>query len=68
MLYSLSQRRFYGLCSWPAPQPVIVGDDTVEGLEERMREAETFLVLRVSPAARRRPGRTRRLRSSGRAA
>ncbi|MBB4920706.1 hypothetical protein [Streptosporangium saharense] len=47
MLYSLSQRRFFGLCAWPSPQPVIVIDDTAEGLEQRMREAETLLILRM---------------------
>ncbi|MFD0883445.1 hypothetical protein ACFQ08_02590 [Streptosporangium algeriense] len=66
VLYSLGMRRFYALCSWPAPQPVIVSDDTAEGLEERMREAETLLVLRTPPSRDRR--RVRRLRSSGRAA
>ncbi|MBB4917223.1 hypothetical protein FHS44_004331 [Streptosporangium saharense] len=49
MLYSLSERRFFGLCAWPSPQAVIVCDDTVEGLEQRMREAETLLILHMSP-------------------
>ncbi|MER7130113.1 hypothetical protein [Streptosporangium saharense] len=47
VLYSLSKRRFFGLCAWPSPQAVIVSDDTVEGLEQRMREAETLLILRM---------------------
>ncbi|MER7134510.1 hypothetical protein [Streptosporangium saharense] len=50
VLYSLSERRFFGLCAWPSPEPVIVSDDTVEGLEQRMREAETLLILRMPPA------------------
>ncbi|MER7132080.1 hypothetical protein [Streptosporangium saharense] len=49
VLYSLSERRFFGLCAWPSPQPVIVCDDTAEGLEQRMREAETLLILHMSP-------------------
>ncbi|MFF4989453.1 hypothetical protein ACFY19_19835 [Streptosporangium saharense] len=50
VLYSLSMRRFFGLCAWPSPQAVIVSDDTVEGLEQRMREAETLLILRMPTA------------------
>ncbi|MFD0883761.1 hypothetical protein ACFQ08_04220 [Streptosporangium algeriense] len=68
VLYSLGMRRFYGLCSWPAPQPVIVSDDTVEGLERRMRETETLLTLRRPSFVRRRSVRGRRLRSSERVA
>ncbi|GAA3095128.1 hypothetical protein [Streptosporangium carneum] len=41
VLYSLGDRRFYALAAWPAPEPLIVSDDTAEGLAARMREAET---------------------------
>ncbi|MER7211627.1 hypothetical protein ABT340_31620 [Streptosporangium sp. NPDC000239] len=68
VLYSLGTRRFYGLCSWPSPQPVIVSDTTSEGLERRMREAETLLTLRMPTAEGRRPAGRRRLRSARRAA
>ncbi|MBB4920796.1 hypothetical protein [Streptosporangium saharense] len=47
VLYSLSERRFFAFCAWPSPQPVIVIDDTAEGLEQRMREAETLLILHM---------------------
>ncbi|MFF0574796.1 hypothetical protein [Streptosporangium saharense] len=50
VLYSLSERRFFALCAWPSPQPVILSDDTVERLEQRMRETETLLILRMPPA------------------
>ncbi|MEV8636158.1 hypothetical protein AB0395_31340 [Streptosporangium sp. NPDC051023] len=43
VLYSLGRRRFYALSSWTTPEPVIIWDDTAEGLEKRMREAGTFL-------------------------
>ncbi|MBB4914026.1 hypothetical protein FHS44_001098 [Streptosporangium saharense] len=49
MLYSLSQRRFHAFCAWPSPQPVTLSDDTVEGLEERIREAETLLISEGLP-------------------
>ncbi|MEU1879156.1 hypothetical protein ABZ470_17730 [Streptosporangium sp. NPDC020072] len=68
VLYSLGTRRFYGLCSWPSPQPVIVSDTTSEGLERRMREAEALLTLRMPTAEGRRPAGRRRLRSARRAA
>ncbi len=41
VLYSLGRRRFYAIAAWPAPEPLMVADDTAEGLEEQMREAET---------------------------
>ncbi|MEV7907586.1 hypothetical protein [Streptomyces anulatus] len=41
VLYSLGNRRFYAVAAWPTPQPVIVEDETAEGLESQMREAET---------------------------
>ncbi|MBB4917541.1 hypothetical protein [Streptosporangium saharense] len=47
VLYSLSMRRFFGLCAWPSPQPVMISDATAEGLEQRMRETETLLILRM---------------------
>ncbi|MEV4096430.1 hypothetical protein [Streptosporangium saharense] len=50
VLYSLSKRRFFGLCAWPSPQPVMISDATAEGLEQRMREAETLLILHMPPA------------------
>ncbi|WP_271223467.1 hypothetical protein [Streptosporangium carneum] len=40
VLYSLGRRRFYALAAWPAAEPVVVEDDTAEGLEARMREVE----------------------------
>ncbi|MEV7013047.1 hypothetical protein [Streptosporangium sp. NPDC051022] len=41
VLYSLGDRRFYALAGWAAPVPLMVADDTAEGLEERMYDAET---------------------------
>ncbi|MER7129806.1 hypothetical protein [Streptosporangium saharense] len=49
VLYSLSRRRFFAFCAWPSPWPVIVSDDTTDGLEQRMREAETLLILHMPP-------------------
>ncbi|WP_271219633.1 hypothetical protein [Streptosporangium carneum] len=37
ILYSLGNRRFYAIATWFTPEPVVVEDDTAEGLEERMR-------------------------------
>ncbi|MEV8635404.1 hypothetical protein AB0395_27475 [Streptosporangium sp. NPDC051023] len=51
MLYSLGNRRFYAVASWPAPQPVIVEHETATGLEARMYEAEmTRVTRRETPA------------------
>ncbi|MEV8634451.1 hypothetical protein AB0395_22620 [Streptosporangium sp. NPDC051023] len=50
VLYSLSERRFYALAAWPTPEPVIIADDTAEGLEKRMREAETTFTWQALPA------------------
>ncbi|MEV7013794.1 hypothetical protein [Streptosporangium sp. NPDC051022] len=43
VLYSLGERRFHAIASWPAPEPLTVSDDTAEGLERRVREAEAAL-------------------------
>ncbi|MEV8639306.1 hypothetical protein AB0395_47400 [Streptosporangium sp. NPDC051023] len=50
VLYSLGQRRFYALAAWPTPEPLIIADDTAEGLAERMREAETAFIRHALPA------------------
>ncbi|MFF4985840.1 hypothetical protein ACFY19_01560 [Streptosporangium saharense] len=68
VLYSLSMRRFFALCALPSPQPVIISDNTAEELEQRMREAETLLILRVPASENRRPPRNRRSRSPRRTA
>ncbi|GAA3107624.1 hypothetical protein [Streptosporangium carneum] len=52
VLYSLGNRRFYAIARhWETAEPVIVCDDTAEGLEARMREEETAFArtLSVSP-------------------
>ncbi|MEU8143547.1 hypothetical protein [Nonomuraea sp. NPDC048901] len=49
VLYSLGNRRFYAIAAWPAPRPLIVEDDTPEGLEERMREAESAFTWYAPP-------------------
>ncbi|MEV8630247.1 hypothetical protein AB0395_01180 [Streptosporangium sp. NPDC051023] len=40
VLYSLGNRRFYAIATWPAPGPVIVEGTTAEGVRERMRDVE----------------------------
>ncbi len=59
VLYSLGRRRFYALATWPAPVPVVVEDDTAEGLRARMSEAERARDLRRPPFAPRHPGHWR---------
>lgn len=49
VLYSLGSRRFYAIAAWPMPESLMVESDTPEGLEERMREAETFFARRALP-------------------
>ncbi|MEU0519532.1 hypothetical protein [Streptosporangium sp. NPDC006007] len=49
VLYGTGSRRFYALAAWPAPEPVMVEDSTADGLEERMRHAETAAALRTAP-------------------
>ncbi|MFF4413381.1 hypothetical protein ACFYY8_12685 [Streptosporangium sp. NPDC001559] len=49
VLYSLGKRCFYAMAAWDGPRPVIVEDVTGEGLEERMREAETIRAIRLVP-------------------
>ncbi|MER7211563.1 hypothetical protein [Streptosporangium sp. NPDC000239] len=49
VLYSLGQRRFYAIAIWPTPEPLIISDVSPEGLQERMREAETALAWRALP-------------------
>ncbi|MEV7004881.1 hypothetical protein [Streptosporangium sp. NPDC051022] len=51
VLYSLGNRRFYAIAGWPAPEPVIVCDDTSEGLEEQMRQQETVFTWQVLPTS-----------------
>ncbi|MFD0888181.1 hypothetical protein ACFQ08_26875, partial [Streptosporangium algeriense] len=45
VLYSLGKRCFYAMAAWDGPRPVVVEDSTSEGLEERMREAETIRAM-----------------------
>ncbi|WP_433255121.1 hypothetical protein ACQPYK_14110 [Streptosporangium sp. CA-135522] len=55
VLYSLGNRRFYAVAAWPTPQPLIVEDDTPEGLEEQMHQAEmacAWHALPVPPQSR----------------
>ncbi|MEV8639311.1 hypothetical protein AB0395_47425 [Streptosporangium sp. NPDC051023] len=59
MLYSLGQRRFYALAAWPTPEPLIISDDTAEGLAERMREAETAFIRHALPVTQDRRGGAR---------
>ncbi|MFC3985463.1 hypothetical protein [Streptosporangium jomthongense] len=49
VLYSLGQRRFYAIAIWPTPEPLIISDVSPEGLQERIREAETALAWRALP-------------------
>ncbi|MEV7004956.1 hypothetical protein [Streptosporangium sp. NPDC051022] len=49
MLYSLGERRFYAIATWPTPEPLMVAADTVEELEERMRQAERDIAWRAFP-------------------
>ncbi len=50
VLYSLGLRRFHAIATWPAPEPLMVEADTPEGLETRMREAETAFAQGTPPA------------------
>ncbi len=50
VLYSLGTRRFYAIATWPLPGPLMVADDTAEGLEARMHDAETAFTWRALPA------------------
>ena len=49
VLYGPGSRRFYALAAWPAPTPVMLEDRTPEGLEERMRQAETDALIGQRP-------------------
>ncbi len=49
VLYSLGTRRFYAIAGW-ASEPLMVADDTAEGLEARMHDAETAFTRRALPA------------------
>ncbi|GHH68736.1 hypothetical protein GCM10017673_18350 [Streptosporangium violaceochromogenes] len=64
VLYGTGSRRFYAIAAWPAPEPVMVEDPTAEGLQDRMREAETAALLRRAASA---PGPARVTSSSERA-
>lgn len=58
VLYGPGSRRFYAIATWPAPEPIMVEATTTEDLAERMREAETALLLHAgafSGQARRHP-------------
>ncbi|MEV8636494.1 hypothetical protein AB0395_33090 [Streptosporangium sp. NPDC051023] len=46
VLYSLGNRRFYAVASWPSSEPVLVEDETATGLETRMYEAEMARIAR----------------------
>ncbi|MEV7010056.1 hypothetical protein [Streptosporangium sp. NPDC051022] len=52
VLYSLGRRSFYAIATWPAPAPLMVTDDTAEGLEERMHDVETAFTWSDLPLVR----------------
>ncbi|MFC3980710.1 hypothetical protein [Streptosporangium jomthongense] len=56
VLYSLGERRFYAIAAWPTPEPLIIFDDSSEGLQEQMREAETAFAWRTLPPPQSRRG------------
>lgn len=49
VFYSLSQRRFYAIATWPTPEPLIISDASAEGLQDQMHQAETTLTWRTLP-------------------
>ncbi|MEV7005674.1 hypothetical protein [Streptosporangium sp. NPDC051022] len=42
VLYGTGSRHFHAFAAWPASEPLMLHDLTPEGLEERIREAETI--------------------------
>ncbi|MEV7006498.1 hypothetical protein [Streptosporangium sp. NPDC051022] len=50
VFYSLGERRFYAIATWPVPEPLTIADESAESLQERMREAEMDSVRRALPA------------------
>jgi hypothetical protein len=40
VLYGTGGRLFHAIATWPAPEPLLLCDRTVEGLRTQMREAE----------------------------
>ncbi|WP_433235600.1 hypothetical protein ACQPYK_25625 [Streptosporangium sp. CA-135522] len=49
VFYGLGSRRFYAVAAWPTTQPLIVEDDTPEGLEEQMHQAEMACAWHALP-------------------
>ncbi|MEV7009550.1 hypothetical protein [Streptosporangium sp. NPDC051022] len=51
VLYSLGERRFYAIAEWSVSEPLIISDDTAEGLQERMLQTEADIAWRAFPAS-----------------
>lgn len=45
VLYGPGSRRFYAVAAWPTPEPLIIEDRTPEGLEARMHQVETAVMV-----------------------
>jgi len=46
VLYGTGSRLFHAIATWPTPEPLIICDQTPEGLKTQMREAETAALHR----------------------